>query len=122
MLRKLYNFFSPILSSLERFDHVLHFWQQAKDPAITTPSDKMKSMGGDGDDSLDNGDESLTPTSGMKRILFSQSLKGNPLLNPESGQVLEYKFFPQHRENITAQQFDGIIEHNLVQMEREHIR
>ena len=75
----------------------------------------MKSMGGDGDDSLDNGDESLTPTNSL-------SLKGNPLLNPESGQVLEYMFFPQHRENITAQQFGGIIEHNLVQMEREHIR
>jgi hypothetical protein len=104
----------PILSSLERFNHVLHFWQQAKDPAITTPGDKMKS--------LYNGDDSLTPTSGMKRTLFSQSLKGNPLLNPESGRLVEYKFSPQHLENITAQQFGGIIEHNLVQMEREHIR
>ena len=47
-------------------------------------------MGDDGDDSLDkSGDGSLTPTRGKMRILFSQSMIGNPLLNPESGHVLE---------------------------------
>ena len=65
----------------------------SKDPAIntnTTPGNKRKSKGGEGDDSLDkSGDGSLTPTRSKKRILFSQSMIGNPLLNPESGHVLE---------------------------------
>merc|ERR1719427_1409107 len=33
-------------------------------------------------------DGTETPTRGRKRTLFSQSMIGNPLLNPESGQVL----------------------------------
>ena len=65
----------------------------SKDPAIntnTTPGNKRKSKGGEGDDSLDkSGDGSLTPTRSKKRILFSQSMIGNPLLNHESGHFLE---------------------------------
>ena len=65
----------------------------AKDPSNerTTPgANKRKSKGGEGEESPDkSGDGTLTPTRGRKRILFSQSMIGNPLLNPESGQVLE---------------------------------
>merc|ERR1712179_520025 len=66
----------------------------AKDPShnTTTPgANKRKSKGGEGEDSPadKSGDGTLTPTRGRKRILFSQSMIGNPLLNPESGQVLE---------------------------------
>eukprot|EP00090_Calanus_glacialis_P042984 TRINITY_DN7612_c0_g1_i1.p1 TRINITY_DN7612_c0_g1~~TRINITY_DN7612_c0_g1_i1.p1 ORF type:complete len:1486 (-),score=621.94 TRINITY_DN7612_c0_g1_i1:145-4602(-) len=79
--------------SLERFDKLLQDWL-AKDPAnntSTTPgANKRKSKGGDGEESPDkSGDGTLTPTRSKKRILFSQSMIGNPLLNPESGQVLE---------------------------------
>ena len=59
----------PILRSHERLEKQLDDWV-AKDPAIMR-------------------DGSLTPTMGKKRILFSQSMIGNPLLNPESVQVLE---------------------------------
>jgi len=78
--------------SLERFDKQLQDWL-AKDPSNerTTPgANKRKSKGGEGEESPDkSGDGTLTPTRGRKRILFSQSMIGNPLLNPESGQVLE---------------------------------
>ena len=59
----------PILRSHERLEKQLDDWV-AKDPAIMR-------------------DGSLTPTMGKKRILFSQFMIGNPLLNPESVQVLE---------------------------------
>jgi hypothetical protein len=82
-----------LVRSLERFDKQLLDWL-AKDPAnntSTTPgANKRKSKGGEGEESFDkSGDGTLTPTRGRKRILFSQSMIGNPLLNPESGQVLE---------------------------------
>jgi len=79
--------------SLEKFEKQLQDWL-AKDPShnTTTPgANKRKSKGGEGEDSPadKSGDGTLTPTRGRKRILFSQSMIGNPLLNPESGQVLE---------------------------------
>jgi len=79
--------------SLERFEKQVADWL-AKDPSnnpSTTPgASKRKSKGGEGEESPDkSGDGTLTPTRGRKRILFSQSMIGNPLLNPESGQVLE---------------------------------
>merc|ERR1719431_2170010 len=79
--------------SLEKFEKQLLDWL-AKDPShnTTTPgANKRKSKGGEGEDSPadKSGDGTLTPTRGRKRILFSQSMIGNPLLNPESGQVLE---------------------------------
>ena len=66
----------------------------AKDPAIiisTTPwANKRKGKGGDGEESPEkSGDGTLTPARSKKIILSSQSLIGNPLLNPESGQGLE---------------------------------
>merc|ERR1719186_225118 len=76
--------------SLEKFDKLLSDWL-ARDPgnsSSTTPG-ANKRKGGNGDESPEkslNGTE--TPTRGRKRTLFSQSMIGNPLLNPESGQVL----------------------------------
>jgi len=79
--------------SLEKFEKQLQDWL-AKDPShnTTTPgANKRKSKGGESEESPadKSGDGTETPTRGRKRILFSQSMIGNPLLNPESGQVLE---------------------------------
>ena len=53
-------------------------------------SNKRKGKGGDGEESPDkSGDGTLNPARSKKIILSSQSLIGNPRLNPESGQGLE---------------------------------
>eukprot|EP00092_Neocalanus_flemingeri_P098064 GFUD01125052.1.p1 GENE.GFUD01125052.1~~GFUD01125052.1.p1 ORF type:complete len:1501 (+),score=547.17 GFUD01125052.1:57-4559(+) len=77
--------------SVERFDKLLSDWL-ARDPAnnsSTTPGANKRKNKGEEDSPDKSADGSLTPTRGRKRILFSQSMIGNPLLNPESGQVLE---------------------------------
>merc|ERR1711892_1605372 len=65
----------------------------AKDPATNTNgtpgANKRKSKGGEDESPDKSGDGTLTPTRSKKRILFSQSMIGNPLLNPESGHILE---------------------------------
>jgi len=74
--------------SLERFDKQLTDWL-SKDPSSkesTTPGgSKRKSKGGEDESPEKVSDGTLTPTRGRKRILFSQSILGNPLLNPEYG-------------------------------------
>lgn len=74
--------------SLERFDKQLTDWL-SKDPTSkdsTTPGgSKRKSKGGEDESPEKVSDGTLTPTRGRKRILFSQSSIGNPLLNPEYG-------------------------------------
>jgi len=75
--------------SLERFDKLLSDWL-ARDPGnstSTTPG-ANKRKGGNGESPEKSLDGTETPTRGRKRTLFSQSMIGNPLLNPESGQVL----------------------------------
>ena len=79
--------------SLEGFDKQLQDWL-AKDPAIntsTTPgTNKRKRRGGDGEEGPDEiSDGTLTPTKNKKRILFSQSKIGKPLLNADSGHHVE---------------------------------
>merc|ERR1719186_469186 len=77
--------------SLERFDKLLSDWL-ARDPGnstSTTPGANKRKGGNAGEDSPEKSlDGTETPTRGRKRTLFSQSMIGNPLLNPESGQVL----------------------------------
>merc|ERR1719186_1654536 len=77
--------------SLERFDKLLSDWL-ARDPGnstSTTPGANKRKGGNGGDESPEKSlDGTETPTRGRKRTLFSQSMIGNPLLNPESGQVL----------------------------------
>merc|ERR1711892_868740 len=78
--------------TLERFEKQLMDWM-AKDPATNTNgtpgANKRKSKGGEDESPDKSGDGTLTPTRSKKRILFSQSMIGNPLLNPESGHILE---------------------------------
>ena len=75
---------------LERFDKLL-LDLLANNPAMNTstnPGNKRK--GGDGDDSLNkSGDGTLTQTRSKNRTLFSKSMIGKHLLNPESDQLLE---------------------------------